>query len=250
MENSETSKADLSESATRFAREVLDQTFAPYAERLKEKTKRVIRLVEASVTNLESEESTKSAKTEVAEDVLRLAVVFIHAMLEDFLRTLAIGLLPSLDERFLDQVALPGQSRPRAEKFSLGRLANFRGKTVDELIVIAVEKHLETSNFNNTSDIAKFLSALGLQITSAISDTFPDLAKLLGRRHQIVHRGDHLESQNATLGPLRDIAASDLVKWLTSLTEFISAVLEQSALRLAVDSGQSVSSTGRFRFQS
>src|SRR5712671_285987 len=65
-------------------------------------------------------------------DSLRASVVLMHATLEDGLRSLLRFRLPRTKEVF-DSVALSGLNESgRPEKFFLGELHRFRGKTVDD----------------------------------------------------------------------------------------------------------------------
>jgi hypothetical protein len=129
-------------------------------------------------------------------DVLRAAVVLLHASLEDFLRTLAAARLPAAGEDVLNDIPLATNSPDGARKvtFSLGKLAHFRGKSVDELIAKSVEQYLERSNYNNTREIAVLLTSIGVN-PDDVNSTFPELQKLMLRRHQIVHRADRLEGR-------------------------------------------------------
>src|SRR3989338_2368197 len=65
-------------------------------------------------------------------DVLRAAVVLLHASVEDVLRSLAYWKLPNAATGVLDQFPLVGNGP--AMKFSLGALAAHRGKTVDDVL--------------------------------------------------------------------------------------------------------------------
>ena len=65
--------------------------------------------------------------------------VLLHASLEDLLRRIARYRIPDGGEEALRQISLIGRA-PR-EKFSLGELARFRGKTVDEVLSESV-RHL------------------------------------------------------------------------------------------------------------
>jgi len=69
-------------------------------------------------------------------DLLRAAVVFLHATLEDLLRGLAQIYLPNSDRDALDEIPLVGLVRrhSRPGKFGLGSLASHKGKSVDKLI--------------------------------------------------------------------------------------------------------------------
>src|SRR5690242_1459503 len=66
-------------------------------------------------------------------DILRAATVLLHASLEEVFRNLARWKFPLSHEAVLDEIPLAGLPG-RAEKFSLGKLANHRGKSVQELI--------------------------------------------------------------------------------------------------------------------
>jgi hypothetical protein len=173
---------------------------------------------------------------EVAQDVLRAAVVLVHATLEDFLRTIALQLVPSLDEKFLNQVPLAESSDSgRAEKFLLGKLTNFRGNTVNEVLEKSVRKYLARSNFNNVDEIAAFLRSLEIEIDVETKAVFPALQALMERRHQIVHRGDRLESEQTALGPLCPITADQVIAWGQAVTTFNSRVIGKLASRFLID---------------
>jgi len=127
-------------------------------------------------------------------DVLRAAVVFLHATLEDFLRSLQQWKLPLAGEDSLNNVALTGQ-QGRPERFLLGKLAGFRGKTVEELINLSVTEHLGRSTYNNASEIAAALTGVGVN-PQLVNQYFPALDSLMKRRHNIVHRAD----ENVAIG--------------------------------------------------
>ena len=121
-------------------------------------------------------------------DLLRAATVFLHATLEDFLRSLERWRLPAAGEDRLNQIPLSGTGS-RAERFSLGKLTNHRGKTVNDLIGESVEKHLERSNYNDTNDVAAVLELVGVP-PADVDKHFPGLSELMRRRHHIVHQAD------------------------------------------------------------
>jgi hypothetical protein len=64
-------------------------------------------------------------------DVLRAAMVLLHASLEDVLRSLAYWKLPAAAPNVLDLIPITGGP---ATKFTLGTLSAHRGKTVDQVI--------------------------------------------------------------------------------------------------------------------
>jgi hypothetical protein len=83
-------------------------------------------------------------------DVLRAAVVFLHATLEDLLRSLLEWKLPGAAAEHLRDIPLEGKEA--RTKFTLDELAAHRGKTVDDLIARSVYASLEDSNFNHRAD--------------------------------------------------------------------------------------------------
>ena len=70
--------------------------------------------------------------TVATTDILRGAVVFLHASLEDLLRSILEWKLPSTAKpEHLDDVPLDGE---RLRKYTLGDVARHPGTTVDDLI--------------------------------------------------------------------------------------------------------------------
>src|SRR5882724_1600829 len=77
----------------------------------------------------------KGRKAVHEADVLRAAVVFAHATLEDFIRSICAYFLPQADASVLDEIPLAGlNSAGRPEKFLLDRLTTHRVKSVDQVI--------------------------------------------------------------------------------------------------------------------
>ena len=113
----------------------------PYLKASSETLARVFNLIKTS-------KEIAISNKEVSQDILRSAVVFTHATLEDFLRTISLTFLPLADEKALNDVPLIDMNDTgRPEKFYLGKLLNHKGKTIDEVIRLSVDKHLLRSNF-------------------------------------------------------------------------------------------------------
>jgi hypothetical protein len=159
------------------------------------------------------------------EDILRLTVVFIHSTVEEFLRRLAINLLPNADKKALNNIPLASESG-RAEKFLLGNLVEFKDKTVEEVIKQSVEIYYERSNFNDTQDISNLFSDLGIDIKK-FNSRFSKLNELMKRRHFIVHRADKMRKPNESLAPLSPINPREVTEWLNIVTEFCGDVFEE-----------------------
>lgn len=225
----ETAKALASESDRRTANPTLlqqiqaDREFEqqlevrlrPYLDRLDENVARISRLLQFFDGEL--------SKREGGDDILRAAVVFIHAYLEDFLRTLAAELLPAGDERSFEDIPLAGsKSYGRGEKFALGQLAQHRGKTVDQLLRQSVSDYLSRSNFNSTTEIASLLVRLGFR-PEEHNSAFDAIDRMIDRRHQIVHRADKGSSSGKTT--LQPIERAEVVEWLQATHGFTSSLL-------------------------
>jgi hypothetical protein len=165
------------------------------------------------------------------EDILRAAVVFLHASLEDFLRGLAASYLPLADENALNAVPFVG-TKPsgRAEKFLLGRLAAHRGKMVDDVLRESVEQHLERSNFNSTEEIAALLLALGYDL-APMRPLFPSLDAMMIRRHQIVHRADRMASSGGLAGATVPLTPAEVNVWSEATSRFVGRALTQLSLQ-------------------
>jgi hypothetical protein len=156
------------------------------------------------------------------DDVLRAAVVFMHASLEELLRQLALNLLSHASESALDEIPLAGlRSSGRPEKFLLGKLKQHDAKTVRELIEDSIREHLAGSNFNNVREISKLLRALELESEDA-KNVYPTIADMIDRRHQIVHRADNVAITTGV--ETRPIEAETVLKWQQALVDFMIAI--------------------------
>ena len=159
-------------------------------------------------------------------DLLRAGVVFLHASLEDMLRSIAYWKLPMADAGVIDEVPLTGIGN-NPKKFLLGSLVPHRGKTVDELISESVSAKLDRSNFNNTGEVAALLKSVGVSVENVNSE-FEELDKLMERRHKIVHRADR---QDAVTGSgdhqVRAINEETVRDWATSVKNFAEKLTEE-----------------------
>jgi hypothetical protein len=123
-------------------------------------------------------------------DVLRAAVVFLHATLEDVLRTLLLGRWPAYGapEQFEAIPVTLGRDVQLA-KVSLADLVRQRGKTVDALIRESVTTYLDRASFNHLGEVKQAMVRSGLDPALVIPHA-GTLAAMMTRRHQIVHRAD------------------------------------------------------------
>lgn len=199
------------------------QSITPYLDDVLDNLLRVAHLLTLYKTLQEKEEFSELSAT---NDILRISVVFVHSTLEEFLRRLAIDLLPNASEKALNKIPLNTEA-VRAEKFMLGNLAKFKQNTVEEVIKKSVINYYERSNFNNIDEISTLFSDLGLDVTK-VRVYLPKLEELMKRRHFIVHRGDKMRKPHESLAPLSPITSKEVNEWLNIVTKFCGDVFEDA----------------------
>jgi hypothetical protein len=211
---------DADEMLARMVKETMD-ALEPYLRKNIENFYRIGWLVRASHDSQ-------------CDDILRSAVVFLHATLEDFLRSIAADFLPTASEAVLNQIPLAGSSGNRSDKFALGRLSAYRKLTVGELIKVSVDEHLQRATFNNAEDIIKLLQSLEFEI-SPIRPLLGSLEGMMMRRHQIVHRGDR-DRANAVV----EIDNLTVMEWATAAVQFVANIGPQVNAKHAIISAKGV----------
>jgi len=160
-------------------------------------------------------ERIKDDKNEYNTDVLRAAVVLLHAALEDCLRSLSYSKLP---------FASPTELHKTEWKVQLGKVAEYREKTVDELIKDIAFEYLERATYNSPGDISKALKSLAITLEKF------DLSQLdtaIKRRHLIVHRADRGDKEGE-VGHITSIQASHVSKWVGEVEKFVDMVFDKS----------------------
>lgn len=158
-------------------------------------------------------------------DILRAAVVLLHAQVEEFVRYVAGQALPFAGEQALNRIPLSGTGR-RPEKFLLGALRSHRGKPVESLLAQSVREYLAEKSFSSIADIVAILGDSGipckgkrLRIRRAM------LASLIRRRHQIVHEGDVRRRKLPSLDlSLRGLSRGRVLRWVDAVEQFIEEV--------------------------
>lgn len=158
-----------------------------------------------------------------AEDVLRAAVVLVHASLEDLLRTISAERLPgTTNKEILNQIPFPGADERRT-RFSIGDLSDYRGRSVSDLISEAVGSYLNRVSYNTPDDIARCLHQIGLP-PALVAPFAPQLDALMRRRHHIVHRVDANEAPRARRAT-RPIDKPTVEAWVQAVGDFGSALI-------------------------
>lgn len=156
-------------------------------------------------------------------DVLRAAVVLLHATLEDLVRSVLEWRLPKARPAVLAAIPLPAKGKKT--KHDLGDVAEYRGQSVDELIADAVQKYLLQSNFNDVGQIASVLDdvEVGGGIISEADKT--TLTAMMKRRHWIVHRLDVNQAQGSGQHAAQSLGGSQVRAWMAAVERVGNDVL-------------------------
>jgi hypothetical protein len=157
-------------------------------------------------------------------DVLRAAVVFLHATLEDFLRSLAAIRLPDSSSETLQKIP-PASGDGRKTTMSLGELHDYRGRSINDFIRESIESHLSRSNYSNVGDIKRLLSDLRLE-PSCVDPHAARLAALMTRRHHIAHRLDQNESTGRGHHAANSISKVMVSGWIETVDAFMLDIIQ------------------------
>lgn len=206
-------------------KQAVEKDLEPYMSQVTEGIDRALNLLGVANKLLASEaDGAKLERSAAAsEDIMRSVVVLTHAYLEDFLRTVGRNFLPIATEATLNNIPLVGlNENSRPEKFFLGRLAQHRGKLVDDVIRESITEHLSRVSFNNATEIVSFLTTLGLM--PADRTQLPAIDAMIHRRHQIVHHGDRVEGKVQAIG-------SEVFDWVGATRVFLGSLFPTIASR-------------------
>jgi hypothetical protein len=157
-------------------------------------------------------------------DLLRVAIVFLHATIEELLRDLAQERLWKASSEVLRQIPWPRGGGTAKVTFDLGELSAFRDASVREVLQHAVSSYLEKSNFNHPGDVKQMLEWVGLS-PSLVDPYAKDIGGLMARRHWIVHRGDRYPTVGRGHHPVRSTAKAAVIDWINAVESFGEHVL-------------------------
>lgn len=164
---------------------------------------------------------TSADSAPLAQDVLRAAVVFLHASLEEVVRNLFVRKLPNVAPDKLDKVPLAGAPRSHPPtKFLLGSLVQFRGEFVENVIKKSIDAYVDTFNLNNTGELVRCLELAEIDVTP-LQQHFPALNELMQRRHQIVHQMDRTNELDPLSVPLSSLDVLTVERWKQALISFV-----------------------------
>jgi hypothetical protein len=165
-------------------------------------------------------------------DVLRSAVVLIHATLEELLRSVARFRFDRIrDVETLKTIPLLGNQGKNASKYFLGDLIKHKDLTVDSLISQSVKEYYNTSvTYNHQGDIVRVLNQCNFDIDK-FKKYLPILDEMISRRHRIVHHGDkHSDHPNRDRRGRQfatPLSLSKVEKWARVAKKFSKHLIEE-----------------------
>lgn len=169
-----------------------------------------------------------------SRDVLRGAVMLLHASLEDVLRQLLLYRMPSAPVELLTMFFSDRRDNdnPKPDKMNIGELAKLHNVSVADEIKRRMTSRLATSHYNNVNDVLEVLTILGFDkrdVSHRVRSL--SLGELMSRRHLIVHRSDREEAnvdganrKRKSHGLPRRIDVTTVTKWLTDVKKLVKYV--------------------------
>lgn len=162
-------------------------------------------------------------------DVLRTAVVLLHASFEDLLRSSSEHLLPQAGPEVLDWVGFPDPNDPNKtrDRLTMGQLAAYRGRPFDDLVRTAVQRKLKRSNYNSVHELAISLERIGLS-RDLLEPYQSALQTMMKRRHLIVHRADKDPTRVPGRGARRTahLSESTVERWIDAVSTVGDNIVE------------------------
>ncbi len=188
----------------------------------------------------------KKGRRKVEEvDLLRSAVVLLHATLEEFLRAKVIQFFPYSQPDAFKSIPLFGLENNRADKFGLDSLVKHRDKTVDSLLRESVRSHAYQRSFNDGTDIMSWLERVGVRPDDELRKRLAKIGPMIKRRHSIVHNAD-LGSKSGKGNHRTSSLSRDTVDtWIGDTTAFMSRVLWHLGETLPSDNPDSSKYSGK-----
>lgn len=169
----------------------------------------------------------KGRRSVSKSDVLRAATVFLHSSLEEVFRNVFLWKLPSGRQDVLNKIPLVG-SKPnnRPAAFLLGELAAHRGRIVDNVIRASIEQYVDNMNINHVPELQVCIEMIGLN-PSNFTAFYPDLGRMMARRHQIVHQMDRNHQAGVGQHSAQSISVALVERWASNLNGFVRSMVAE-----------------------
>jgi hypothetical protein len=164
-----------------------------------------------------------------ASDILRSAVVLLHATLEDVIRGLLKWKKMRSNSKALSDITFYLDEK-ETKSITLAQLAavdddDFEDMTVRTLIKETIRRHYDRETFNNRRQLNHALESLGI-VPKKYAAELNVIEPMTKRRHLIVHQGDRGEPADGKHGRLTDIDAKDVKAWLVATQGFLSGLID------------------------
>ena len=164
------------------------------------------------------------------QDLLRASVVFLHATLEDLLREAIRWKAPVDNKKFVAKLLLESdrQGTIGQDKFAIEDLLEHKGKTVDDIIDISIQSHLDKRSFNHIEDVVSAIKLIGVN-EADYRKYFSDIGASIARRHKIVHQSDRTPHNERSHGPPTVIDVDTVAAWAKATNSFGKLLLRNLA---------------------
>jgi len=153
----------------------------------------------------------------IRDEIVRSLVVFLHAQMEETIRGFALLNLHHWTKEKLNTLPLPCQGKQRAEKFFLGELIPYQNQSIQALFLAAADEWLNTTSFNDETDICSNLEAFGLEKPGR--ELLSKLQSMIKRRHRIVHHSDLDPADRSK--PREPISQETIETWVVAVNDFL-----------------------------
>lgn len=183
-------------------------------------------------------------KPQYPEDILRSAVVLLHAALEDLLRGILVWQLsekgsPKLKKILIDQLSGKERERDREqgqEKELIPGGKEFEAfirKPVGDMLAEILRAHFDEKSFGSCPKIMDALETLNIS-KKKFEPLKSFIKPMTDRRHHIVHQSDRDHLSEDGHGTLRAISSDTVKKWAAEVTEFGNLLLKEVAKKAII----------------
>ena len=167
-------------------------------------------------------------------DLLRGAVVLLHATFEDLARTALEASWNTEPERLVEVLRFPQAKSNARDSETIAGLLRHRGRTIDDLLHESFEHYLDRASFNNQKEVSGMLARCGLE-AAKFGPVLGELDVLAKRRHAIVHRADRNPDAGQGSYKASSINKDRVRKWIGAVETFyqkLMAVLDPKEAEL------------------
>lgn len=195
-----------------------------------EHNKRIENLIRLYESHPDSK--AKGRKDTDSTDILRAAVVLLHATFEDMCRIVERHMTPYATKEAVNEIPLKGTGdKGHASKFFLGELLPFRGRTVDDVIQDSQREYLSRTTYNSVDDLCCLLTKYGLK-KKYFDPYLANIAAITKRRHHIVHQADRNEAKGKGQHQFQSIGKSTVRRWARTMESIYTAFQAATAERV------------------